>query len=59
MMGKCEICGEEGSLREMNHEEKGKIMVCASCWEKTSEKGNKVTEGTGSDDSGLGCPHCG
>lgn len=59
MMGECEICGKEGSLREINHKEKGRIMVCADCWKETYEKGNKLTERTSSSGSGLGCPHCG
>lgn len=60
-MGECQVCGEEGSLREVTHEDRGRLMVCKGCWTDIYEEGKKVAEGTGSgsDSSGLGCPHCG
>ena len=33
-MGKCELCGKEGSRLETNHKELGRIMVCQECWSK-------------------------
>lgn len=59
-MGKCELCGKEGSRVQVNHKEHGKIMVCRSCWSEIYDKGQKICERTSSgfSDSGGGCPSC-
>ncbi|KXA89804.1 hypothetical protein AKJ57_04845 [candidate division MSBL1 archaeon SCGC-AAA259A05] len=60
-MGKCELCGREEDLLEVNHEEHGKIMVCRDCRNKISEEEQKVAGSSDSESGGpsLGCPHCG
>ncbi len=52
-MGRCEICGNEGSRIQVNHKEHGKIMVCRDCWMDIYEKGQKICEGTGTNSSGF------
>lgn len=52
-MEKCELCGEEGNLREIKHKQKGKIKVCDDCREEVYKEGKAVPEGTG-----LTCSHC-
>lgn|GEM_PF-2134494 len=58
-VGECEICGNEGSRLEVDHEEYGKIMVCRECWKDIVNKGKKVYKGTGSGGGSTGgCPSC-
>lgn len=60
-MGKCELCGKEGDLLEIDHKERGHIMVCRSCWKEVQGKDQGTDEETSSKPSeeGLECPHCG
>ncbi len=58
-MGKCELCGTEGSRIQVNHQEKGKIMVCRDCWKEVKDQGKKVCDRTSSGGSiGGGCTAC-
>ena len=54
-MGKCELCGNEGSRMEANHKEFGQIMVCQGCWVKLYDK-NSMTCSVGA--SGGSCTSC-
>jgi len=54
-MGKCEMCGKEGSRLGANHKELGRIMVCRECWSKLYDK-NSMTCSVGS--SGGSCSCC-
>ncbi|MBL7117168.1 MAG: hypothetical protein ISS94_00055 [Candidatus Syntrophoarchaeum sp.] len=54
-MGKCELCGKEGSRLEADHKELGRIMVCQECWSNLYD-GNRMTCSIGA--SGGSCPCC-
>lgn len=59
-MGKCEVCGEEGTLLEIDSEKRGKVKVCGDCREKIFEKeGESDSFSSDSEEPTLGCPHCG
>jgi len=54
-MGKCELCGKEGSRMEAAHKELGRIMVCQECWSKLYGE-NRMAADIGS--SGSSCAFC-
>ena len=54
-MGKCELCGKEGSRMEADHKELGRIMVCQACWSKLYEE-NSMAADIGS--AGGSCAFC-
>jgi len=54
-MGKCELCGNEGSRMEADHKELGRIMVCQECWSKLYDE-NRMSCSIGA--SGGSCAFC-
>lgn len=60
IMGTCEVCGEEGTLLEVNSEKKGKVKVCGDCREEIfKEESESQTSNSDSNGPNLGCSHCG
>lgn len=58
-MGECEVCGKEGSRLQINHKEKGRIMVCRDCWKEIREKGKSLIGRVSSSSGSTGCSLCG
>ena len=54
-MGKCELCGNEGSRMEADHKELGRIMVCQKCGSKLYAE-NRMSCSIGA--SGDSCAFC-
>lgn len=61
---KCEICGSGTGSLEVNHIDKGKIMVCRDCWKDLYSE-NETVAGTSNESnntspcSGSSCMSCG
>lgn len=51
------MCGNEGSLLQASHKDKGLIMVCRDCWQMLYEN-NETVSGTTSDTSASAAPSC-
>jgi len=59
IIGTYEVCGEEGTLLEVNSEKRGKVNVCGDCREDIFEEEESGTSESDSDGPSLGCTHCG
>ena len=55
---KCDLCGNEGTVLEANHKEKGKVMICSDCWEDLYDNNQLVSGLTGEGGAGGSCAGC-